>query len=383
MRSGLDSFPVAAPLPVLAAALEGDPAALAAARQLAAETVCAQHRLGAILARLAAAGGHQEGPGWRAARRTAAANLLLGEATLEAVGKTLGAAGLQWAPFKGADLAQRVYPEPEDRPAADLDVLIAAEDFTTARAALEAAGWQALTSGPRAERYRREEGYCWQAQRPGATLLELHFRLWGLLPAGCAAALLADAAADPALPAGGRRLSLAAAYTLAAVHQWMTPPPRPLLGWWDLRRIGAAADEGLAAAIITLAITWDLTLPVGLAAAVVARLWDDAPERAVATALTARLQPAEQRVLRRLARHGEGGVSFSSLALARLLAGRRSRGGWRVVPRRLWAHPGVVEQQTPATWPWALRRLWHLATTLPPLRTRAARHQGQRPEVRS
>ena len=50
--------------------------------------------------------------------------------------------------------------------------------------------------------------------------------------------------------------------------------------------------------------------------------------------------------------------------LARLLSGRASRAGWRSLPRRIWAHPGIVEQTTPAHWIWPARRIAHLMRTL-------------------
>ena len=45
------------------------------------------------------------------------------------------------------------------------------------------------------------------------------------------------AMADPSLPAGGRRLELHHAYLAAAVHAWLSPPPRGVGIWWDLERI--------------------------------------------------------------------------------------------------------------------------------------------------
>ena len=141
---------------------------------------------------------------------------------------------------------------------------------------------------------------------------------------------------------------------MAAVHTWLNPPPRPLLAWWDLERI-AAAEPGMADEAASLAETWDLQLPAGLAAAQVAALWPSAPNRTIADRLLGGLRPIE----RFAARQGEA-VGLKSIVLARLLSGRASRAGWRSLPRRIWSHPGIVEQETPAGRIWPVRRLAHV-----------------------
>ena len=148
---------------------------------------------------------------------------------------------------------------------------------------------------------------------------------------------------------------------MAAVHTWLNPPPRPLLAWWDLERI-AAAEPGLADLAedaARLAEEWDLQLPAGLSAAQVARLWPSAPNRAIADRLLGGLRPLE----RLAARRGEA-VGLRSIVLARLLSGRASRAGWRSLPRQVWAHPGIVEQETRAGQSWPARRLAHVMRAL-------------------
>ena len=104
-----------------------------------------------------------------------------------------------------------------------------------------------------------------------------------------------------------------------------------------------------------LAERWDLQLPAGLAAARAADLWGSEPNRRIADRLLARLRPPE----RWAALRGEA-ASLQAIVLARLLSGRASRAGWRSLPRQVWAHPGVVEQETLPDRPWAARRITHL-----------------------
>lgn len=345
----------------LAAALAGDPDALAAlAADPDAIELARTHRVGPALSLRARRLGI-DGPAaqsWHRALIAVAAHRLHVEDRIGTVGAALGTAGVPWLPLKGCDLGARVYRHPEERPVGDIDVLIPRADLPRAQAALRAAGWRGLSEGPRMERYLRDEGYAWQAQDSAGLLLEVHVRLWGIVPAGMGAALLAAAVPDPGLGPTGRRLPLAHAWLVAAVHTWLNPPPRPLLAWWDLERI-AATEPDLADEAASLAEAWDLQLPAGLAAAQVAALWPSEPNRKIADRLLGGLRPLE----RFAARRGEG-VGLKSIVLARLLSGRASRAGWRSLPRRIWSHPGIVEQETPAGQSWPRRRLAHVLRAL-------------------
>ena len=318
------------------------------------------HRVGPALAlrarRLGIGGPAAES--WHRGLIAVTAHRLHVEDRLRGVGAALGEAGVPWLPLKGCDLGARVYRNPEERPVGDIDVLVPRAELPRVQAALRAAGWRGLAEGPRMERYLRDEGYAWQAEDASGVLLEVHVRLWGIVPAGLGAALLATAVPDPGLGTSGRRLPLAHAWLVAAVHTWLNPPPRPLLSWWDLERI-AAAEPGMADEAARLAEAWDLQLPAGLAAAQTASLWPSPPNRAIADRLLGGLRPLE----RLAARRGEA-VGLKSIVLARLLSGRASRAGWRSLPRRIWAHPGIVEQTTPAHWIWPARRIAHVMRTL-------------------
>ena len=342
---------------VLAAALAGDREALAA---LAADPAAAElariHRVGPALAlrarRLGIAGAAAES--WHRALIGVAAHRLHIEDRLRGLGAALGGAGVPWLPLKGCDLGARVYRNPEERPVGDIDMLVPRAELPRVQAALRAIGWRGLSESPRMERYLRDEGYAWQAQDSAGLLLEVHVRLWGIVPAGLGAALIAAAVPDPALGPSGRRLPLAHAWLVAAVHSWLNPPPRPLLSWWDLERI-AAAEPAVGEEAARLAEEWDLQLPAGLAAAQTARLWPSEPNRAIAERLLAGLRPLE----RLAARRGEA-VGLRTIVLGRLLSGRKSRAGWRSLPRQVWAHPGIVEQETGAGRSWPARRIEHV-----------------------
>ncbi len=345
----------------LAAALSEDRDALAG---LAADPAAAElariHRVGPALALRARRLGI-DGPAaqsWHRALIAVAAHRLHVEDRLGTVGAALGEAGVPWLPLKGCDLGARVYRQPEERPVGDIDLLVPRADLPRVQAALRAIGWRGLAESPRMERYLRDEGYAWQAQDAAGMLLEIHVRLWGIVPAGLGAALLAAAVPDPGLGSSGRRLPLAHAWLVAAVHSWLNPPPRPLLSWWDLERI-AAAEPQMADQAARLAEDWDLQLPAGLAAAQVAALWPSTPNRTIADRLLGGLRPLERLAVRR----GEA-VGLRAIVLARLLSGRASRAGWRSLPRQVWAHPGIVEQETQAGQSWPARRLAHVLRAL-------------------
>lgn len=350
----------------LTAALAGDREALEAlASDPAGAGLAKLHRVGPALALRARRLGI-EGPSvasWHRALLGVTAYRLRIEERLAALGTTLGAASIAWLPIKGCDLGSRVYERPEERPMGDVDILIAEADYPRARAALEAAGWRSLVPGARIDAYLLEEGYAWQATDGSGLLLEIHHRLWGLVPAGFPAALLAASEPDPALGPTARRFPLAHAWLLAAVHVWLNPRPRPLLAVWDLERI-AAAGRSLEDAAVRLALEWDLGLPAALAAAYAAGLWTSEPNRRIAGRLMGMLRPAESLTARRALEAGVENTSLESIVLARLLSCRASRAGWRSLPRRIWAHPGIVEMETPFGRSWPARRLAHVLRSL-------------------
>ena len=66
------------------------------------------------------------------------------------------------------------------------------------------------------------------------------------------------------------------------------------------------------------------------------------------------------------------GLTLDVVYLARLLARRPSRMGWLAPWRRIWPHPGTVNQLTPDEWPWWGRRAWIMSHNLGLHRTAAS-----------
>ncbi|MCP3959784.1 MAG: nucleotidyltransferase family protein [bacterium] len=306
------------------------------------------------------------GPALSAWRRDmivmSARHLVLAQA-VERCGEVLSAAGVSWIPFKGYDLATRAYAQVEERVTSDLDLLISPADLERARTALIEAGWDEVFSGPRARRYLAEEGYAWQGVGQGV-LLELHYRLWGSVAEGFAAEMVAAASPDPDLPAGGHRLTAAHAYVAAAVHSWLSDPPRGVGIWRDLERLVAVGPASLVDEVVDFARRRDVQLPVALASEVASRLWRVETCARIAADLEGDLR-APERLARTVAlKRGAERASLGVLTAGRLAAGRRMRLRGKIVWRRLWDHAGVVEVATPEQRPWISRRLSYQLSAL-------------------
>jgi hypothetical protein len=304
----------------------------------------------------------------RALRKRVAATWLMVERDLSDLGRALGGAKVDWAPFKGADVARRLYPDSALRAMTDVDLLVRERDYRRARAALEADGWVNAAPGPRFDRYVEEEGSAWTAERSGSPLvLELHLRLWGFVPDALGDEILERAERFPADGPTARRLRPADAFVLAAVHPWLHLPPRSVANWWELHRFLAAGGPELADGAAELAEAHGLHLPVHLSAGRVAELWDD-PPAALAGRLAERLADGLRRSERFAARRARSRhpdrVPIEWVAAARLLARRPSRSGFTPLLRRIWAHPGIVERLTPERWSWPRRRAVHVLQCL-------------------
>jgi hypothetical protein len=342
-------------------AIGGDPAALRAVRErLGSEAFARDLRLGSALALAASDAGEAPAPEWTASLQASMTSWLLVDEAVSSIGETLRDGRHRWAPIKGYDVGRRFYDERERREIGDLDILVDPAEFDPVREALEAAGWTGWTSGERAEQYMTREGYAWQAKRGSLELLEVHFRFWGVVPEGLEAEALAVASPDPILGGTAVRLSPEHCYLIAAVHAWTQQAPRSLNDWRDMSRIVRSGADGWQEAVAELTRRWSLELPVALSADVARRLWPDPSHDELLALLRPRLGRWERWVLDRLDEAGADAVAWSSVALARLLAGRPSRAGWRSVWRRLWPHPAKVEEATPSDWSWLRRRSHHL-----------------------
>lgn len=347
----------------LVAALAGDRTALLRSLESASlRRACRNHRLVPALALRARALdlGEAIPTDWQQNLQHHAARSLLFEALLEQVASCLAAASVEWVVIKGMDLATRVYSCPEERPAADIDILIEAPDYRRARSALEDAGWSSAFPEGVYDAWVQEEGHAWTAVHvQNRVPLEVHFRLWGMVPEQIGADMVGASLPDPLLPTGGRRLPLAHAFVLGAMHALLDAPPRPLLQWWDLERIAGGGDEGTVSQILELTRSWGVELLVVLAAAQVAALWPSQAYTGLIRRLARDLRWPERQVARSAARRGLDATG-ASMSVSRLLAGRPTRMGWKGVQRRFWAHPGMVAQETPSHWLPARRRIYHV-----------------------
>ena len=296
--------------------------------------------------------------------RASAARWLRFRAMLQRIGEALGAAGVAWLPIKGADVATRVYPDPAERPASDLDILVRPAEREAAFAALETAGFRRWYPRNRyTGDFHDREAHNVLFASPEGLPVEVHYRLWGMVPPAFTAGIHAAAEAAPELGATALRPALHHEIVLTAVHAWHTSRPRPLTQLLDIVRLTAKdpCAPGLAA---EAALRHGLQLPTGLVL-LDAGVTCGVPElERSAAPLLARLRPPERLVLSRFIRTGEDGVPITAVFLATLLARRPRRRGPLALVRRLWPHPHVVALSTPDTLPWWRRRLLATAREL-------------------
>jgi hypothetical protein len=341
----------------VAAAIEGDGAALT--RVLDDERLddwVRRHRMGPALF-IAAREAGIEGPAVERCRTicmATAAQWMRLRAALGEIGSVLDGAEVPWIPLKGLDTAERFFPRPELRLSSDIDLLVPSDRLGEAMGALEAAGCSFPTT-PLLAAYQRDEGYNWHGQAPRGESLELHYRLWGMVPENLAEACWASAVAAPDLGRMGFRLAPAMAFLVSAVHSWIHAGPPQFIYWWEMKLIAdrlVGADE-----VAADARNHGLQLPVGLAAEYVGRLWEHALCLELGRTLLDDLRLPERVALRRVQRRGIESMTLGLLYAARLLALRPSRMGWRSVVRRVWPHPGIVESSTPTDLAWWRRRV--------------------------
>ncbi|MBZ0112985.1 MAG: nucleotidyltransferase family protein [Thermoanaerobaculia bacterium] len=303
---------------------------------------------------------------YRSTWRRGAARILITQATLRDIGRVFGRREIPWLVIKGADITTRqnppVFARPEERPFGDLDVVIHTDDLDEVRQALRSEGWIALQEGELAERYLQEEGYAWQAQREGQ-MIEVHHRLWGSLPREATARLFAEAQDSPELGPTALRPSLPWAWVLAAFHIWLSPH-RDTISVRDLALIAIAGGGDFVSEVVRLGCELGAALPLIAAAAVALDPHVVPPHtvtsenyqtlhRDIISGLHEDLRWVERRLHPEVSRPQR---SHARMTLARMLAGRKTRHGWRLVGRSIWPHPGTVAVETPDQWSWPRRR---------------------------
>jgi len=295
--------------------------------------------------------------GWRRSLMLSAGNWLLVMNALLSLADALGNEEIPWAPIKGVDTGTRLFARVEERPIADMDILISETDLDRARTSLEAAGWRGRDDTESAT-YVASEGYNWQAWDKSGVLLELHHRLWGFVGAEAPGDLWTRAFADPSLGPTAWRLHSAHVFMLGAIHAWLHPGPPRLIYWWELKLIGEDAKPDLVEGVVDTANRWGVQLPVALAAGYATELWDQPACGAIADKLMANLRWPERLAARHAGHAGMDSLTLNRIYLARLLSRRPSRMAWKAAWRRLWPHTATVSGSTPMSWPWWGRRAW-------------------------
>ena len=364
----------------LAVALDGDTSAL---RSLAEAPTRAPKGLHAALAVASSKVGIEAPSSWRRALHASTVNWMRLDTSSARVAKAL-AGVCDFTPIKGFDVGRRFHEPREARNMSDLDVLV---DIGCAEKALESlreAGFVGLFQGARADSYLKHEGYCWPAEGPGGELLEVHLRLWGLLPEELAGEIVRHSQVPT--PDDNSELGQTSsehAWLLAAVHSWLGESERRFVDWWDMARIvaavhrrGPAEVEAFRSKTHSAIERHDLQLPAALSAHAVAKIWSccDPETSAVHAELSDRfvgnLRRHEHRVFEQWQIGGDVGIR--DIVLARLRDSRRSRAGWRTLARAIWAHPGVVEREVRESSPFWWRRLRHIARQLRPTQSTQA-----------
>jgi len=266
---------------------------------------------------------------------------MLLKAQLDGVGKALDSAGIPWMPIKGMDLGYRLWPGPEARPTSDLDVLVPVGLLKEARTVLSAAGWTGVDESDLGESFLRDQGYNWKATSASGTLLELHFRLWSSTLSGWVEDLWEHSVEAPELGTSARRLSWPDAFLVCAVHLCQDPPPHKLIYFRELELIARRCGETGLNEVERSARRWGLSLQVALSAHYAARLWGNTSIERLNERLRSVLRFPERILFRRAAERGVDEATLGQIWIARLLSGRRTRFGWKVVLRRIWPHPAI------------------------------------------
>ena len=348
----------------LAAAIEGDSDSILAVAQRSEQVERAEsHRLqpGLFWSGIGAGLGDQLPQQWQHQYRFAASRWARLRAVLAAVGGVLDGASIPWLPIKGMDTAERFFPSPELRPTSDLDVLVPRESVDQALRMLSENGWSFPVSA-NVRQFQRDLGYNWHGSADHGESLELHYRLWGLLPDRVVELCWERAQPSPDLGTYGYRMSPELAFLVCAMHLWVHLGPPQLVYFWELRLIGRYGVD--VETIVNATERFGLQLPVGVAAAYTHQLWDDPVCLDIATHCEQSLRWSERRTTVSVERHGISALTLEKIVASRLLAGRPSRKGLGSLFRYVWPHAGTVEQKTPEGLPWWRRRLIATAKNL-------------------
>jgi hypothetical protein len=213
---------------------------------------------GEVLADVLVAAGDQIGGAAReralAFLRAAAVTAMLRQRVLHRVVDAFAVAETRMLLIKGVGLAYTVYPEPNLRPAGDIDLFIARESLEAAEAALASAGF-ARDLEPDTESASMQRHYIRREDDRTAYVVDLHWRISNRqIFAGALPFDEAWHASQPVRRLGraARTLGTADALLLACIHRIAHHHDDPHLIWlWDIHLLAGAMTsmdvEGLAA----------------------------------------------------------------------------------------------------------------------------------------
>ena len=255
----------------------------------------------------------------------------------------LRSAGIDAVPIKGIWLAERYYPAPWCRLMGDADLVVAGEPRTILDA-LAAQGIGPKNDDPAILDHACSEGdeITVYAPWPGATAVDLHFRLYPDMPLAVAAEIIARATTDVCL--GVEILAPSPAdHLLVVAHHLVLGTKNPPWRWW--------LDVDLAARVVT---DWDTVIyrssawgnPAILLVALAGahQRFDTPIADSTWDALAAALTPGERPVVATAFARGAWQADRDALLVSQW---RERHVGWRShsFARLLWPHPGFVARR--------------------------------------
>lgn len=255
----------------------------------------------------------------------------------------LRSAGIDAVPIKGIWLAERLYPEPWCRRMGDADLVVAGDPRTI----LDRLAEHGI--GPRNDDPAILDHACTEGDEitvyapwPGATAIDLHFRLYPDMPLAAAAEIIARAEPDVCL--GVEVLAPAPVDHLLVVahHLIIGTLDSPWRRWLDVDLAARAVTDWNI--VPSRSIGWGNPAIVLIALAGAHQLFDTPVPDRIWGALAEALTPGERPVVAAALAHGAWRADRDAL----LVCQWRERGlGWRdrSLTRMLWPHPGFVARR--------------------------------------
>lgn len=257
--------------------------------------------------------------------------------------EALRTAGIDAVPIKGIWLAERYYPAPWCRRMGDADLVVAGDPGTILDR-LAACGIGPKNDDPAILDHARTEGdeITVYAPWPGATAIDLHFRLYPDMPLAAAAEIIARAGPDLCLGVEILAPSPVDHLLVVAHHLIFGTLDSPWRRWLDVDLIAREITEWDA--VIGRSIAWGNPAILLVALAGAHQLFDTPVPDRVWDRLAEAMTPGERPVVAAALAHGAWQADRDAL----LVSQWRERGlGWRdrSFTGLLWPHPGFVARR--------------------------------------